>query len=73
MSNMNSSPTESVSDVAMSMIGISQLAYIKPVTQGVEQGYAVCAADGTQLAVFSTQEAAYFTAKQHDLEPVQLH
>jgi hypothetical protein len=70
---MNTDNMESVTDVAMSMLGISHMAYIKPVTNGVEQGYAVCAADGTQLAVFSTAEAAYFTAKQHDLDPVQLH
>lgn len=60
-------------DVAMTMLGITELAYIKPVTDGAEQGFAVCAADGTQLAIFATLEAAYITAKQNDLEPVALH
>ena len=49
------------------------MAYLKPVhtTQGV--GFAVCTADGSQLAVFPSREAAYFAAKQHDLEPMLLH
>ncbi len=53
---------------------LSALAYVRPVTteQG-GSGFAVCAADGTQLAVFSTRDAAYFAARQHDLEPVLTH
>ncbi len=34
---------------------------------------AQAAADGTQLAVFNPRDAAYFAAKQHDLEPVHIH
>lgn len=71
---MNSAgETGSVSDITMSMIGLSHIAYIRRTHEAGEEGYAVCAADGTQLAVFTTQEAAYFSARQHDLEPVQLH
>lgn len=62
-----------IEDLFMAHVGIAQMAYIKPVLQGRETCYAVCAADGTQLAVFPTQEAAYFTARQHDLEPVSIH
>lgn len=48
-------------------------AYIKHIPAEKGTGFALCAADGTQLAVFSSREAAYFTARQHDLEPVSLH
>jgi hypothetical protein len=33
----------------------------------------VCAADGTQLAIFADQDVAMFAARQHDLEPVPIH
>ncbi len=49
------------------------LAYVRPVATQDGKGYAVCAADGTQLALFATEEAAFFAAKQNDLEPVLLH
>ena len=48
-------------------------AYLKPVTTKQGQGFAVCTASGEQLAVFDTLDAAFFAAKQHDLEPVLLH
>ena len=49
------------------------LAYIKPVGTSTGEGFAVFAADGTQLAVFGSRDAAIIAAKQHDLEPVQIH
>lgn len=51
----------------------SALAYVKPISTNRGMGYAVCAADGTQLAIFSDQEVAFFAARQHDLEPVLIH
>ena len=49
------------------------IAYVRPVKteQGVQ--YAVCSTDGTQLATFATRDAAYFAAKQNDLEPTLVH
>ncbi len=49
------------------------IAYVRPVMTETGKNYAVCTADGTQLAVFGTQDAAYFAAKQHDLEPTLVH
>ncbi len=49
------------------------VAYVRPFMTDKGKGYAVCNADGTQLAVFATQDAAYFAAKQHDLEPMLIH
>lgn len=49
------------------------VAYVRPVMTETGKSYAVCTADGTQLALFATQDAAYFAAKQHDLEPVLIH
>lgn len=49
------------------------LAYVRPVTTEKGPAYAICASDGTQLAVYNSREAAFYAAKQHDLEPVQIH
>jgi len=49
------------------------IAYVRPVVTAKGTSFAVCTADGTQLAVFATQDAAYFAAKQHDLEPMLIH
>lgn len=51
----------------------SPLAYVRPVLTEKGNGFGVYSADGTQLAVFSSRDAAYFAAKQHDLDPVDIH
>lgn len=48
-------------------------AYLKPVTTQQGKGFAVCTASGEQLAVFNSRDAAFYAARQHDLEPVLLH
>ncbi len=62
-----------LTDFESVMVGSSPVAYVRPVTteQGIE--YAVCSSDGTQLALFSSKDAAWFAAKQHDLDPVYIH
>ncbi|MDX1975515.1 MAG: DUF1150 family protein [Rickettsiales bacterium] len=61
-------------DEAMSiLVGSSSLAYVRPVATEKGEGYAVCSADGMQLAVFASRDAAFFAARQHDLEPVMIH
>lgn len=52
---------------------VSPMAYVKQVVTEKGTAYGVFSGDGTQLALFSTREGAYFAAKQHDLEPVLLH
>jgi len=64
---------EKSEDFYYSMIEVSPVAYVRPVMTEQGKNYAVYTADGTQLAIFSTQDAAYFAAKQHDLEPVLIH
>lgn len=62
-----------LNEVAALLADFGAVAYIKPVAQGKGTGFALVAADGTQLAIFPSREAAYFTARQHDLEPVSVH
>lgn len=60
-------------DMMMAMVGLETMAYIKPVIEGALTSYAVFAADGTQLAIFESEEKAYYNAVKHNLAPVSIH
>lgn len=57
----------------LALFGMQDLAYIKAVVVDGSSGYAVHAADGTQIAMLSNREVAFVTVRQHDLEPVSVH
>jgi hypothetical protein len=57
----------------LALFGMQDLAYIKPVVVNDVSGYAVHAADGTQIAVLPNREVAFATVRQHDLEPLSVH
>jgi hypothetical protein len=57
----------------LAMLGVQDLAYIKPVIIDGAIGYAVHAADGTQIAVLADRDVAFATVRQHDMEPVSVH
>jgi hypothetical protein len=54
-------------------LGLSQVAYVKPLEQDGHDYFAIYAADGTQMAVLASQEAALAVIRQHDMEPLTLH
>ena len=54
-------------------LGLEDMAYIKPVLVNEVVGYAVHAADGTQIAVLPDRNVAFATVRQHDLEPLSVH
>lgn len=60
-------------DIMMAMVGLETMAYIKPVQDGLALSYGVFAADGTQLALFDSEEKAYYTAVKHNLAPASIH
>jgi hypothetical protein len=60
-------------ELMMAMVGLETMAYIKPVTTADFTQYAVFAADGTQLALFDSEEIAYYNAVKHNLAPVSIH
>ncbi len=50
------------------------MTYVRPVTlEDNTLAYAVCSEDGVQLALFASEEAAYFSARQNNLSPVRVH
>ena len=54
-------------------LGMSDLAYVKPVQVDGHPAYAIHAADGTQMAVVNDRELALAAIRQHDLDAVDVH
>jgi len=57
----------------LGLLGMEDLAYVKPVLQDGIEAFAVCAADGTQMAVIPNRELAFAVVRQNDMEPVSVH
>ncbi|MDE2197801.1 MAG: DUF1150 family protein [Rhodospirillales bacterium] len=57
----------------LARLGVSQIAYIKPVTVNGTQAYAIHAADGTPMAVTETREVALAAIVQHEMLPTLVH
>lgn len=57
----------------LAILGVQDLAYIKRVVIDGALGYAVHAADGTQIALLPDRDVAFATVRQHDLEPLSVH
>jgi len=57
----------------LALFGMQDIAYIKRVVVNEAAGYAVHAADGTQIAVLADRDIAFATVRQHDLEPLSVH
>lgn len=57
----------------LALLGVQDMAYVKPVLVEGVQGYAVHAADGTAIAVLGDRDTAFAMLRQHDLEPMSVH
>ena len=57
----------------LGMLGMADLAYIKPVLVEGTEAFAVHAADGTQMAVIADRDIAFAVVRQHELEPLSVH
>jgi hypothetical protein len=57
----------------LALFGMQDLAYVKQVTVNGVSGFAVHAADGTQIAVLPDREIAFATVRTHELEPLSVH
>jgi hypothetical protein len=57
----------------MAMLGIEELAYIKPIEISGTQAYAVFSANGEQLAVVPNRAVALATVRHNDMEPSSVH
>jgi hypothetical protein len=54
-------------------LGVSHIAYVKPVVLNGEHGFAIHAADGTPMAVAGDRQVAMAAILQHEMQPLSVH
>jgi hypothetical protein len=57
----------------LAMFGMQDIAYVKPVVVDGTAGFAIHAADGTQMALIPNRDLAFAVVRQNELEPVSVH
>jgi hypothetical protein len=62
-----------ISAQEFALLGLQDVAYVRRVIVNDEAGFAIHAADGTEVAVLPSRDLAFATVRQHDLEPVSVH
>lgn len=67
------SPSQPLSSQDFAAFGVDLMAYVKPVSVDGNPGFAIHAADGTQLTVVVGRANAFATVRRHEMEPVSVH
>ena len=62
-----------LSERDLTLLGIEDVAYVKPAEENGSVVYTIHAADGTRIGKTSDFATAYAAVRQHDLEPVSAH
>jgi hypothetical protein len=57
----------------LAMFGMQDIAYVKPVVVEGAPGFAIHAADGTQMALIANRDLAFAVVRQNEMEPVSVH
>ena len=57
----------------LGLLGINDVAYVKPIVDNGNAAFAVHAADGTRIAVIANRDLAFAVVRQNDMEPVSVH
>lgn len=57
----------------LAQLGMSQIAYVKPVTVNGQNGFAIHAADGTPMALTGDRDVAMAAIVQHEMFPLSVH
>jgi hypothetical protein len=63
---------KSISPREFALLGMNDMAYVKRIVVNDGIQFAICGADGTQLALAPSEDLAYATIRQNDLEPVSI-
>ncbi len=67
---------ETIRDIStrdFAMLGVEDVAFVKPVEADGRTAYSIHAADGTEMGLVSEREVAFAAVRQHDLEPLSVH
>jgi hypothetical protein len=57
----------------LAALGLSHVAYVKPVNVDGRTAYSIHAADGTEMAVMEDRDVAMSAIRVHNLEPLSVH
>jgi len=57
----------------LAQLGVSQIAYVKPITVNGQHGFAIHAADGTPMGLIGDREVAMAAILQHEMHPLSVH
>ncbi len=57
----------------LAQLGVSQIAYVKPVVFNGTPAFAIHAADGTPMAVAGERDVAMAAIRQHEMVPALVH
>ena len=53
--------------------GVEDVAYVRPTEADGKAAFAICTADGSEIAVFDDRDVAFAACRQHELEPLSVH
>ncbi|HEX2940474.1 MAG TPA: DUF1150 family protein [Rhodopila sp.] len=62
-----------ISEQQLAALGVSHIAYLKPVVVNGMEGVAIHAADGTPMAVAGSRDIAAAVVMQHEMLPLSVH
>ena len=62
-----------LSEQQLAALGVSHIAYVKPVIVNGVAGFAIHAADGTPMAVAGDRDVAVAAIVQHEMHPLSVH
>ena len=62
-----------LSEQQLAALGVSHIAYVKPVVINGMPGFAIHAADGTPMAVAGNREVAIAAVMQQEMLPLSVH
>ncbi len=62
-----------LSEQQLAALGVSHIAYVKPVIVNGVQGFAIHAADGTPMAIAGNRDVAVAAVVQHEMMPLSVH
>jgi hypothetical protein len=62
-----------ITENQLMQLGVSELAYVKPVLVEGSRVYAIHAADGSPMAVTEDRDVAIAAIRQHEMEPALVH
>jgi hypothetical protein len=62
-----------ITAMQLAQLGIAHIAYVRPLMMEGAAAFAICAADGTQMAIATDRDVAEAAIREHEMVPVAVH